>query len=186
MKKESVYFEYEELPAIPQDVTPVDTHLDKQLEYIKKKGIFVEEDHLQRIVTNKLYAESIDRTEKETNYFINLNYNTGFIITESSVSGRSKHLLIKGKEKATLIANRLNLYHDIMIRAYELGYEPFTISEGKSVYGLRYDFDNKPTGKLYVAVHYSLQVFIFGIYFSEKEPCKQLLDEFGERIKMYY
>jgi hypothetical protein len=73
-----------------------------------------------------------------------------------------------------------------MIRAYELGYGPFTIKQGKTVYGLRYDFDNEPTGKLYVAFHYSLQVFIFGIYFSEKEPCKQLLDEFGERIKMYY
>jgi hypothetical protein len=186
MKEESGYFEYEELPAIPQDVTPVDTHLDKQLEYIKKKGIFVEEDHLQRIVTNKLYAESIDRTEKETNYFINLNYSTGFIVTESSISGRSKHLLIKGKEKAKLIANRLNLYHDIMIRAYDLGYDPNKINNENGVYGIRYDFDTDPRGFLYVTSHHKLQVFVFGIFFSNKDACVQLLKEFEERIKMYY
>lgn len=185
MKEETDYFEYEDLPTIPQDVTPVDTHLDKQLEYIKNKGILVEEDQLQRMVNNKLYSDSQERSEEETHYFIDSNYNAGFIANESSVSWRSKHLIIKGKKKAQMIANKLNLYHDMMIRAYDLGYDPDDIHR-HTTYGIRYDFDDDSNGKLYTISHSRLQVFVFGIMFKDRSACDQLLDEFRDRIKLYY
>jgi hypothetical protein len=186
MKEESVYFEYEELPTIPQDVTPTDTHLDKQLEYIKEKGILVEEDQLHRMVNNKIYTKAQEQAEEETHYFVDTSYSQGFVVNESSVSWRSKHLIIKGKNKATMVVNKLNLYRDMLLRAYELGYDPDKINNENGVYGIRYDFDTDPRGFLYATSHHKLQVFVFGIFFTNKDSCNRLLDEFGERIKLYY
>ena len=186
MKEESVYFEYEELPTIPQDVTPVDTHLDKQLEYIKEKGILVEEDQLQRMVNNKIYTKAQEEAEEETHYFVDTSYSQGFVVNESTVSWRSKDLIIKGKTKATMIVNKLNLYRDMMLRAYELGYDPAKINNEQGVYGIRYDFDQDPRGILFVTNHHKLQVFVFGIFFNNQDACNKLLEEFGVRIKMYY
>ena len=186
MEKETPYFNYEDLPTIPQDVTPVNTHLDKQLEYIKEKGILVEEDQLNRMVTNKLYDESTERVEKVTPYFIDSSPSLGLIINKSSIAWREERLVIRGKEKASLIANKLNLYHDMLVRAYELGYDPNILLYGKSVYGLRYNFDVDPKGIVYVTSHSQLQVFIFGIVFTNKDDCEKLLDEFEDRIKLYY
>lgn len=186
MKEESVYFEYEELPAIPQDVTPVDTHLDKQLEYIKEKGILVEEDQLQRMVNNKIYTKAQEEAEEETLYFVDTSYNDGFVVNESTVSWRSKDLIIKGKTKASMVVNKLNLYRDMLLRAYELGYDPDKINNENGVYGIRYDFDTDPRGFLYATSHHRLQVFVFGIFFTNKDSCNRLLEEFGVRIKMYY
>jgi hypothetical protein len=185
MEKETSYFNYEDLPTIPQDVTPVNTHLDKQLEYIKEKGILVEEDQLNRMVTNKLYDESTARVEKVTSYFIDSSPSLGFIINKSSIE-RKESLLIRSKEKASLIANKLNLYQDMLVRAYELGYDPNVSLHNKSVYGLRYNFDVDPEGKVYVTSHSQLQVFIFGIVFTNEFACEILLDEFKDRIKLYY
>jgi hypothetical protein len=184
--KEETYFEYEELPTIPQELVPTDTHLDKQLEYIKEKGILVEEDQLQRMVNNKIYTKAQEEAEEETFYFVDTSYNDGFVVNESTVSWRSKDLIIKGKTKATMVVNKLNLYRDMLLRAYELGYDPAKINNENGVYGLRYDFDTDPRGLLYVTSHHKLQVFVFGIFFSNKDACNQLLEEFGVRIKMYY
>jgi hypothetical protein len=186
MKEESVYFEYEELPTIPQDLTPVDTHLDKQLEYIKQKGILVEEDQLHRMLNQKIYTKAQEEAQEETLYFVDTSYSQGFVVNESTVSWRSKDLIIKGKTKATMIVNKLNLYRDIMLRAYELGYNPDKINNENGVYGIRYDFDTDPRGYLYVTNHHKLQVFVFGIFFSNKDACDQLFKEFEVRIKMYY
>jgi hypothetical protein len=186
MKEESVYFEYEELPTIPQYVTPVDTHLDKQLEYIKQKGIFVEEEQLHRMLNQKIYTKSQEEAQEETLYFVDTSYSQGFVVNESTVSWRSKDLIIKGKTKATMVVNKLNLYRDMLLRAYELGYDPDKINNENGVYGIRYDFDTDPRGFLYATSHHRLQLFVFRIFFTNKDSCNRLLDEFGERIKMYY
>lgn len=184
--KEETYFKYEELPTIPQDVTPIDTHLDKQLEYIKQKGIFVEEDQLHRMLNQKTYTKAQKEAEEETHYFVDTSYSQGFVVNESTVSWRSKDLIIKGKTKATMIVNKLNLYRDMMLRAYELGYDPTKILNEQGVYGIRYDFDRDPRGFLYATIHHKLQVFVFGIFFTNQDACNKLLEEFGVRIKMYY
>ena len=186
MEKETPYFNYEDLPTIPQDVTPVNTHLDKQLEYIKEKGILVEEDQLHRMLTQKVYNKAQEEAEEETDYFVVTRCCHGFVVNVSSVSWRSKDLIIKGKTKATMVVNKLNLYHDMLLRAYELGYDPNILLYGKSVYGLRYNFDVDPKGIVYVTSHSQLQVFIFGIVFTNKDDCEKLLDEFEDRIKLYY
>lgn len=180
------YTDFEELPTIPQDPTPQHTHLDKQLEYIKERGILVEEDQLNRMVNTNIYTKAQEQSEEETHYFIDSSYNTGFIVNESSVSWRSKHLIIKGKKKASLIANKLNLYHDMLIRAYELGYNPDDIYKSHTTYGIRYDFHDGSDGKLYVISHSNIQVFVFGIVFRDRSTCETLLSEFEDRIKLYY
>jgi hypothetical protein len=186
MKEESVYFEYDELPTIPQDLTPVDTHLDKQLEYIKQKGILVEEDQLHRMLNQKIYTKAQEEAQEETLYFVDTSYSQGFVVNELGVSWRSKDLIIKGKTKATMFVNKLNLYRDMLLRAYELGYDPDKINNENGVYGIRYDFVPASRGHLYATSHHRLQVFVFGIFFTNKDSCNRLLDEFRERIKMYY
>lgn len=181
------YEDYIELPPSFDEVITEKTHLDKQIEYIKEKGILVKKEELDTLIKNKSYHDAIVKSKEELDYFINVHYTTGFVATESCVAYRSKHLIVKSKKKAEMLANKLNLYHDIMLRAYELGYDTDAlISNGNTIYGIRYDFDTDPEGILYTTMHSKIQVFVFGIFFSDKKSSDILLNEFKDRIRLYY
>lgn len=161
-----------------------ETHLDKQIEFIKQQGLIVDENAINTMLNNKSYTDAIEQDEEEKYYFIDSSYSDGLRASESHVSYRDPSYLIKGKTRANNIAHKLSLYHDMLQYSDKLG-GCDTRKQG-IWYGIRCDYDTDPRGKLYVTSHTNINPFVFGIVFRTSEKAEKLLLKFETRIRLFY
>lgn len=84
------------------------------------------------------------------------------------------------------MTEKIQLLIDMSQRMFEMhtthGFDPY-----KTVYGIRFDYEKGLGDKeLYVNGHSNINPFVFGIAFNHRSQAESLLEEFKERIEMYY